>query len=65
MAMKILGYSTAKFGSQTIQKSNFFEKLPGYYLSVFLAYLFSIAVTIHTIINLVINLRNLGWNIAV
>lgn len=57
MAMKILGYYTAKFGSQTIQKSNFYKKLPVYYLSIFLADLFSIAVTIHTIINLVIDLR--------
>lgn len=57
MAMKILGYYTAKIKSQTIQKSNFYKKLPKFYLLIFLADLFSIAVTIYTIMSLVIDLR--------
>lgn len=55
--MENLRCYTAKLGSGTIQKSHFYNKLSGYYVTIFLADFSSIVVAVHIVLRLVINLR--------
>lgn len=57
IAMKILGNYSVKFGSTAIQESNFYQKLPEYYLTIFLANFSSVSVPVHTALCIAIDLR--------